>query len=35
MVSESQLSVIWDTTKTQRYQQEIPTYLQFSETCNI
>ena len=32
-VIESQLSVIWDTTKTKRYQQEIPTYLQFSERC--
>ena len=27
MVIESQLSVIWDTTKTKRYQQEIPIYL--------
>ena len=27
MVIESQLSVKWDTTKTKRYQQEIPIYL--------
>ena len=33
MVIESQLSVIWDTKKTKRYQQKIPTYLQFSERC--
>ena len=26
MVIESQLSVIWDTTKTKPYHQEIPTY---------
>ena len=35
MVIESQLPVIWDTTKTKRYQQETPTYLQFSEKCKI
>ena len=34
-VIESQLSEIWDTTKTKRYQQEIPTYLQFSDRCKI
>ena len=28
--NESQLSVIWGTTKTKRYQQEFPTYLKFS-----
>ena len=35
MAIESQLSVIWDTTKTKRYQQGIPTYLQFSDRCKI
>ena len=35
MVIQSQLSVIWDTIKTKRYQQEIPTYVQFSERYKI
>ena len=34
-VVESQFFVIWDTTKTKRYQQEIRTYFQFSERCKI
>ena len=35
MVIESQLSVIWDSTKSERYEKEIPTYLQFSDRCKI
>ena len=35
MVIESQRSVMWDTIKTKRYQEEIPTYLQFSDRCQI
>ena len=34
-VIQSQLSVMCNTTKTKRYQQEIPTYLQFRERCKI
>ena len=30
-----QLSVIWDITKTKRYQQEIPAYLQFIDRRKI